>query len=88
MVNADMCKHDWPGSGCPDCRRDLIKPGSVWTYKDVEYVVGALKENLRTQDPTGLWHPTVLYSTALAPGLVFARSVRDWLFKFEFVRSA
>lgn len=22
MVNADMCKHDWPGSSCPDCRRE------------------------------------------------------------------
>lgn len=20
MVSADMCEHDWPGSGCPECR--------------------------------------------------------------------
>ena len=20
MVSADMCEHDWPGSGCPKCR--------------------------------------------------------------------
>jgi hypothetical protein len=22
MVNADMCKHEWPGSGCPECRAE------------------------------------------------------------------
>jgi len=26
MVNADMCKHDWPGSSCPDCRAEAERP--------------------------------------------------------------
>lgn len=22
MVSADMCKHDWPGTSCPECREE------------------------------------------------------------------
>ncbi len=22
MVSGDFCRHDWPGSGCPDCRAE------------------------------------------------------------------
>jgi hypothetical protein len=22
MANVEFCDHDWPGSGCPDCRRE------------------------------------------------------------------
>ena len=28
MVSADMCEHDWPGSGCKDCRAERQAPES------------------------------------------------------------
>jgi hypothetical protein len=32
MVSADMCKHDWPGSSCPDCRKEAEEMAKMARY--------------------------------------------------------
>ncbi len=44
MASVDMCEHDWPGSGCPECRA-LAKPASEPAGGDVrEAAIGLLTE--------------------------------------------
>ncbi|TXH12405.1 MAG: hypothetical protein E6R03_12905 [Hyphomicrobiaceae bacterium] len=31
MANIDACEHEWPGSGCPECRRERGDPEIVPT---------------------------------------------------------
>ena len=48
MVSADMCKHDWPGSGCKECKAeaqaledkrfaDLIKHCRDWGWNGMDH---------------------------------------------------
>ncbi len=83
MVNADMCEHGWPGSGCKECKIEQVTRGTVWIYKDVKYIVGDVLDHLHTQDPvTGKWGPTVIYRSEKSKDRVFGRTITEFVRKF------
>lgn len=36
MVSADMCEHDWPGSGCRECRAEREAQAKIPTQHELE----------------------------------------------------
>jgi hypothetical protein len=65
----------------------LIATGSVWHYKDVDYVVNRHSFDILSQDPeTGEWSSTVFYGLKVDPPATnrqFTRSASEWIRKFK-----
>lgn len=61
---------------------DLIPAESIWVYKGKHYKVNSvLTQNLIQYKDN--WEPTVRYETHPSIGLVFYRSVTEFLEKFQ-----
>jgi hypothetical protein len=63
---------------------DMINPGTYWWYKDKQYVVLALREDMLSQDALGDWVPTVVYTLPNHRALSFCRPWTEFMSKFGF----
>lgn len=62
---------------------DQLKPGTFWWYKDVQYRVLELNEQILSQDAQGNWVPTVYYQSVNRHlGVRFSRPWTEFVSKF------
>lgn len=63
---------------------EIIKPNSIWVYKDKQYQVNSVLARNLIQDPQlNQWRPTVRYTTFPQNGLVFYRADTEFFRKFS-----
>lgn len=57
MVSADMCKHDWPGTSCPDCRAELRAEEIATAHRQgIEFALSVLAEKIAVyQHEAEIW---------------------------------